>query len=208
MTLVDFREQFGIKNGITIEIGYERNEWVPAVVDSVETGKTWKFYDTPDEKEAAGADFMEVPIINVFKHGEREPTEICFINRCLLFDTKLEESFNWKMFDEPWDVDTEGSRVMAFRDLDGLRNQVSSFVPEILLNVVNANEEFINNLPEESQITITNQIMTLKDTLIEKIIKFFIDRGTLSPGTSVVLDIDSLKILCNEALNEMCSNTI
>lgn len=219
----DFRGIFGIKDGISIEIEYETGKWTPAIIDKAETGVTHRFYDEDrdsDDDEAynqspgSEVDFVDTPVVNIFRHNERAPVGICFVNRCLIYDTDKREIYHWKMFGDPWDGDEDNDsedappKVLAFNDMDGLRQQVNEFVPEVFVNVLKSNEEFFNQLPPHVQQIMTEEIVKIKDTITEKIIQFFTDRGSLVPGTVIVMDEHSLKKICDETIEEIYRNAI
>lgn len=218
----DFRMMFGIKDSTAIEVQWsDGGKWTPAVVNKAENGRTHRFHDkdlADDESEPEyenddelDHDFLDVPIVTIFKDGEKEERDICFINRCLIYDIKEGEIFNWKHFGDPWvgDVkDGSGGLIeeFAFTNETELRENIESFVPRMMCNVLEKNREFFDQLPPEVQASMTQQVLQIKNSMVDKIVDFFIKKESLVPGTQVVLDPESMQNMCDQVLVEMYEN--
>lgn len=217
----DFREMFGIKDGVSIEVQWsDGGRWTPAVVDKVETGTTHRFHDKdlPDDQseieyendDELDHDFIDVPVVTIYKHGERQKREICFINRCLIYDITEGEIFNWKMFGDPWVGDTEDGDVEEFNFTteEELKRQIESFVPRVMCNVLEKNRNFFDDLPQSVQTVLTKEVLDIKNMMVDKIVNFFIERESLVPGRHVVMDKDSMQSLCDQVLHEIYEKNI
>jgi hypothetical protein len=216
----DFRIMFGIKDGIPMEVQLGGGgEWTPAVVDKAETGRTYRFHDSDwgsnksesEYKKDGGVrcDFCDVPVVTIIKDGEApRRREICFINRCLIYDIDEEEIINWKHFDEPW-VGDVGKRVWSdvvefdFTTVEELRKHIESFVPRMMCNVLEKNAKFFNQLPYDVQMTMTAEVLYIKNSMVDKIVNFFIEKKVLAPGTQIVLDPQSMQSICDQVLKEI-----
>ena len=212
----DFRALFGIKDSIAIEVQWsDGGKWTPAVVNKAETGRTHRFHDkdlADDESEPEyenddelDHDFLDVPIVTIFKDGERVERDVCFINRCLIFDISENEIFNWKHFGDPWVGDIRGGVVEEFQFTteEELRAQIESFVPRMMCNVLEKNKEFFDQLPPTVQASMTAEVLNIKNVMVEKITDFFINKESLTPGTQVILDPDSMQKMCDQVLVEI-----
>lgn len=223
-TKADFRALFGIKDGISIEIEYKDGDWTPAVIDKTETGETHKFHDEDRDSENDSdysvpnddIDFVDVPVVQIFRHGEREPVGVCFVNKCLLYDTEKRDIFHWKMFGEEWEHDDEDEnddedevgKILEFTTMDELREEIKQFIPEVFVNVAQENKEVFESLPSATQQIMTDEILKIKDAIIEKIVNFFVENGSLTPGTLIVLDVKEMKRLCDDVVREIYNNSI
>jgi hypothetical protein len=49
----------------------------------------------------------------------------------------------------------------------------------------------------------TQEIVKIKDIMIDKIMNHFIENGVMDAGTFVVLDSNTMKKLCDEVLSEL-----
>lgn len=187
----------GVKNGISIEVEYGNSEWIPAVVDNDNTGSTLRLSGNNDKQRV-------FPVVSVFKHGEREPVDVCFLNKYLIYDNNTKDLHYWKMFGEPWEeppaTDNYDDKVILFNDMDGLRDEIEKFVPDMFVSVLEQNREMFESLPKETQNVMTTEILKIKDAITERLIKYFVDSGSLTPGSVVVLDTADMLALCNDAV--------
>ena len=213
----DFRAMFGVKDGIPIEVQWsDGGKWTPAIVDKAETGETHRFHDkdlADDESEPEyenddelDHDFCDVPVVTIIKDGEAPRRRgVCFINRCLIYDIDEKEIFNWKHFGDPWVGDVKGGTVeeFEFTTEEELRKEIESFVPRMMCNVLEKNKEFFDALPPDVQAVMTAEVVNIKNSMVDKIVNYFIEQEALVAGTQVVLDPESMQGLCDQVLREI-----
>ena len=216
----DFREMFGIKDDIPIEVQWtDDGKWTPAIVDKAETGKKHRFHDRDLESDESEPeyenddeidhDFCDVPVVTIIKDGEAPRRRgVCFINRCLLYDIDEGEIFNWKHFDDPWVGDVKGAQssdieAFDFTTEEELKSQIESFVPRMMCNVLEKNRRFFDQLPPDVQATMTAEVLNIKNSMIDKIVNYFIEKEALTPGMQVIMDPESMQKLCDQVLKEI-----
>lgn len=183
------------------------DEEAEEIVHETEEGEI-TVVDSDDESLCSSEpDFVDTPVVKIHLDGARgKLTDVCFINKCLIYDIEKRDIFNWKMFGEKWEDEAdmlENSHVLNFVSMDDLKDQVRKLVPSLFIDVLQKNKVFFEQLPFTVKNEMTAEILMIKDAIVDRIIKYFEENSQVTPGTPIILDKESMKSICDEAVEDV-----
>lgn len=167
-----------MKDGDIIEIQYSR--WVPTTVEQ---------YKVNNRK------YRGFPVSIIHKEGEKTTNEVCFINNYMIYDITTDDYYKWRKIDNYDDIES-----ITFTSIDELKEKIETLIPKLFISVLEKNRETFEQLSPEVQMELSNEILTIKNKLVQQIVDYFVKNNSMTPGKTTVMEYEKIQQMCDEML--------